>query len=113
MRTPLPAQLPPIRHWFGTLFVSLTLIGVAAAASGAAGATTRRESTQAVEPVSARAFVEAQLKALNYRIVQLLQARAPLGFPTGENIEYLEAMGAYSGRRPQTIQLAIAPSGRS
>ncbi|MBM3843415.1 MAG: hypothetical protein FJ397_09180 [Verrucomicrobia bacterium] len=63
--------------------------------------------------MTAREFVEAQLKAKNYQIVQLLQVRAPLGFPTGDQIEYFEAMGAYTGRRPQTIQLAITRSGQS
>ena len=113
MRNAFSARPPLLPLWFGVLLVGFTLFGVAAPASGAEGAGSRRESKRTEEPISAQAFVEAQLKARNYQIVQLLQVRAPQGFPTGDQIEYFEAMGAYVGRRPQTIQLAIVPSGRS
>ena len=83
------------------------LVGCGKNSSGSAASTnTYREP--------AVKFVTNLLQSENYTVVQLLPlSRAPQGFPQSTEIDYryFEAMGAYAGRSPQTLWIAVEPSG--
>lgn len=66
------------------------------------------------EPVvPARQVVEEYLRGINYAAVRLATTRAPMGFPEEPGMVYFEANGAYVGRRPQTLQIAVKQVGNS
>jgi hypothetical protein len=71
------------------------------------------DSSTAEPKATPEEFLEHYLKTQKYNVVRLIRTRVPMGFPEEKEMLYFEANGAYAGKRPETLQVAVLPSGGS